>query len=211
MGGRLSIMDLDPWMLSREEDAPIRALYEHIAENLIEASKDIEALTLIIEKLTEDIVNMAKIYTFDFWSDIDDQVDLTDASADVNLPNIVVSNLPSTLVFMDARLILKVRSIENTSASGANGINGAQSIRIKKSTGAWGTDDIAAINLADNMWLIPASTKEAGDILIGDNDLKSEVDGNATYNVRFEDADVDYNNLRLHDVQVGLRVIGYVK
>jgi len=45
--------------------------------------------------------------------------------------------------------------------------------------------------------------------VVGDNDVKSEVDGNATYNLRFENADVDYDYLRLNDVQVGLRVWFY--
>jgi len=35
--------------------------------------------------------------------------------------------------------------------------------------------------------------------------VKGEVDGNATYNLRFEDAVVDYASLRLNDVIVGLR------
>ena len=101
--------------------------------------------------------------------------------------------------------LLKVRAIENTSASGANAINGAQAIRVKKSTGTWGVDDVVAINLPDNLWTVAASTRESGDVLIGDNDVKSEVDGDATYNLRFEDALVDYANLQLNDVLVGLR------
>lgn len=138
-----------------------------------------------------------------FWSDVDDVIDISATAADVNLPDVVVPAITGTIV--SVRAIVKIRMIENTSASGANAINVAQNIRIKKSTGTWGVDDIAAINLVDNQWAVAASTREGGDVQIGDNDIQSEVDAfNATYNLRFEDADVDYDYLRLNDVQVGL-------
>jgi len=140
----------------------------------------------------------------DFWSDTVDAIDLPAIAADVDLPNVVVAGLPSgTLVRVVA--MLKVRVTENTSSDGPNAINGVQAIRIKKSTGVWGVNDVVAIDLADNMWTLAASTREAGDLLIGDNDVKSEVDGNETYNLRFENALVDLANLRLNDVLIGLR------
>lgn len=140
----------------------------------------------------------------DFWSDVDNQVDLTDSATATGLPDIVVSGLPSGMTLQRVMLLLKVRAIENTSATGTNAINGAQNIVIKKDSEAWGSA-ITAINLADNMWEVPALTKESGDILVGDIDIKATVEGDDTYNIRIEDALVDYDNLRLHDVQVGLR------
>lgn len=141
----------------------------------------------------------------DFWSDIDDEIDLPAAAADTDLPDVVVSGLPSGISLVRVVAILKVRAIENTSATGANAIKGAQAIRVKKSTSTWGTDDVVAINLPDNLWTVAASTRESGDVLIGDNDVKATVDGDGTYNLRFEDALVDYASLRLNDVLVGLR------
>ncbi len=141
----------------------------------------------------------------DFWSNHDDVIDLPAAAADTALPDVVVSGLPTGISLLRVVAMLKARAIENTSASGANAISGAQAIRVKKSTGTWGGDDVAAIDLPDNLWTVAASTREAGDVLIGDNDVKGEVDGDATYNLRFEDALVDYANLRLNDVMVGLR------
>jgi len=141
----------------------------------------------------------------DFWSNHDDVIDLPAVAADTALPDVVVSGLPAGISLVRVVALLKVRAIENTSASGANAISGAQAVRVKKSTGVWGTDDLAAIDLPDNLWTVAASTRESGDVLIGDNDVKAEVDGNATYNLRFEDALVDYANLRLNDVMVGLR------
>ncbi|MBA7613103.1 hypothetical protein ES703_20346 [subsurface metagenome] len=141
----------------------------------------------------------------DFWSDIDDVIDLPVGPSDEDLPDVVVSGIPLGIALVRVVAILKVRAIENTSASGANAIKDAQNIRVKKSTGTWGVDDIAAINLPDNLWTVAASTRESGDVLIEDNDVKSEVDGNGTYNLRFENAAVDYAYLRLNGVIIGLR------
>jgi len=146
------------------------------------------------------------LITMDFWSNSDDVIDLGPGeAADIDLPDVVVSGIPTGVALVKVVAILKVRAIENTSAAGANAIAGAQAIRVKKSTGAWGVDDVAAIDLADNMWTVAASTRESGDVLIGDNDVKGEVDGDATYNLRFEDQIVDRDVLRLNDVLVGLR------
>ena len=141
----------------------------------------------------------------DFWSDLDNVIDLPAVAADTPLPDVVVSGLPSGATILRVTAILKIRAIENTSGTGANAISGAQAVRVKKSTGTWGVDDLAAINLPDNLWTVAASTREAGDLLIGDNDVKGEVDEDATYNLRFENALVDYASLRLNGVMVGLR------
>ena len=140
-----------------------------------------------------------------FWSDADDSIALPAVATDTDLPDVVVSDIPSWANLIRVVAILKVRAIENTSAGGTNAINGAQTIRVKKSTGTWGTDDIAAIDLPDNLWTVGISTREVGDVLIGDNDIKSEVDGDGTYNLRFEDALVDLASLQLNDVLIGLR------
>lgn len=150
-----------------------------------------------------------KVSCMTFWSDVDDEILLPAVAADVDLPNVVVANIPSGSTIIQAVVLLKVRAIENTSASGVNAIKGAQNIRIKVSTGTWGVDDIVAINLIDNQWSVAASTREYGDVQVGDNDVKSVVTGNATYNLRFEDALVDYANLKLSDVQVGIRIWYY--
>jgi len=137
----------------------------------------------------------------DFWSDGDDVVDLPAVAAPTSLPSVVVSGLPSGAVLDRVVAILKVRAIENTNAGGANAIAGAQVIQVQKGAGAWAT----AINLPDNLWTVAASTREAGDVLVGDNDVKATVDGDGTYNFRLPAALVDLAVLRLNDVLVGLR------
>jgi len=166
---------------------------------------DIAALQAALESAVTSEGEKAINY-FDFWSDSDDVIDLGPGeAADVNLPNVVVSGLPTGVSLARVVAILKVRAIENTAGGGANAIDGAQAIRVKKSTGAWGVDDLAAINLPDNLWTVAASTRESGDVLVGDNDVKGEVDGDATYNLRFENQVVDLDVLRLNDALVGLR------
>lgn len=139
--------------------------------------------------------------TMDFWSDVDDVIDLPAVAADTALPNVVVSGLPAGLTIDRVVALLKVRAVENTNAGGANAIKGAQNIQVRKAAGSW----VAAINLADNQWLVAASTRESGDVLIGDNDVKATVDGDGTYNFQFASALVDLASLRLNDVLVGLR------
>lgn len=139
--------------------------------------------------------------TMDFWSDVDDVIDLPAVAADTALPSVVVSGVPSHAKLERVVALLKVRAIENTNAGGTNGINGAQNIQVQKGAGTLAT----AINLADNQWLVAASAREAGDILVGDNDVKATVDGDGTYNFQFTSALVDLASLRLNDVLVGLR------
>ncbi len=141
----------------------------------------------------------------DFWSMADDTIDLPAYPTSIDLPDVVVSGLPAGISLIRVVAILKVRAIENTSGGGSNAINGAQGIRVKKSTGTWGFDDITAINLPDNLWNIAAATRESGDLMIGDSDLKPAVDGQGIYNFRFENAQVDLDYLRLSDVLIGLR------
>lgn len=164
-----------------------------------------------LEVLVDDLETKSdrKVSCMTFWSDVDDEILLPSSVADTNLPDVVVAGLPAGVTLVRAVVILIVRAIENTSATGANAIDGAQAIRVMKSGGSWGSDDVAAINLADNMWIVAASTREFGDVIVGDNDVKGEVDENATYNLRFEDALVDYTNLKLNDIKVGIRIWFY--
>ena len=113
----------------------------------------------------------------------------------------VVSGLPAGISLVRVIAILKVRAIENTNAGGANAIQGAQNIQVRKSGGSW----VPAINLDDDQWTVAASTRESGDVLVGDNDVKTTVDGNGTYNFKFANALVDLASLRLNDVMIGLR------
>lgn len=148
----------------------------------------------------------------DFWSLPEDILTVTSSAADITFPNIVVAGLPVGFTLKRVVLILTIRAIKDSSAAD-NKINAAsKTLRIKKSTGSWGTDDVVGITFDQNSLYCVASSKEGGPTIIGDTDIKGEVDDNATYNVMSNqtnrsDAIVALgNNLVLYDIQVGVRV-----
>ena len=150
--------------------------------------------------------SVTNVSMIEFWSDIDDIITLTTATADVDLPNVIVADIPANTTIIRTVGMIRIRAMNNTSVS-TNAINGAGLIKVKKSTAAWATDDVNLINITDNIWSTSASTKEGGMLIEGDNDAASEVDENATYNLRFNgNIFVDGNNLELIDVAVGLKV-----
>ena len=171
-------------------------------EFYIEGKKEKVDISQIVAGLTGLEQKLKSLVTpVDFWSIADDVIDLPAAATDVNLPDVVVSGLPTGIALVRVVTILKVRAIENTNAGGSNAINGAQYIQVRKSSGSW----VNAINLPDNLWTVAVSTREAGDVLIANIDVKATMDGDGTYNFKFQNALVDLASLRLNDVLVGLR------
>lgn len=173
--------------------------------------------TAVLNNLSDDLGvlsdDVARKFSFiDFWSDPENNLTVTNSAADIAFPNIAVAGLPSGLTIKRIVLMLTIRAMLDTSGAD-NYINAAsKTLRIKKSTGAWGTDDIIAITFANQSLYTVASTKEPGPVIVGDTDLSSVVDGNATYNVQSDqtnrsDAIVALGaDLELYDIQVGLRV-----
>jgi len=142
--------------------------------------------------------------TRSFYSEVQISVTIPAAAADTNLPNVVLPNIRGTI--REVYVGLKFRMIENTNVA-ANKMDTAQAVRIKENGGAWGVDDLAAINIVDDQWAVALSTREGGDVQVGTINVAAEVNAfNATYNVRFEDANADVASLVLYDVQVFLIV-----
>lgn len=152
----------------------------------------------------------------DFWSTVADKITIEDddpSVADVVFPDVVVSGLPPAYMIDRIVAMLKFRAIADTSASDNKIEDASKTIRVMESGGSWGTDDIVAIDLDQNQWYTVASTKEGGDVIIGDNDIKGEVDVDGTYNFESHEADgrgdgihALADSLELYDVQVGIRV-----
>jgi len=184
----------------------LKALIDAIEGKLDNATYGLDALHDLLDALEVKLDRSTNPLIF--ASLTNPQINLPAVAADTNLPDVVISGLPAGATLDKVLVFLKWRAMENTNAGGSNAIEGTQYIRIKKSTGAWGVDDVAAIRLEDNMWTLAASAREFGDVTLADDarDVKSEVDGNATYNLRFEDANVDLDFLRLNDVQVMIKV-----
>ena len=137
-------------------------------------------------------------------------------AADLDFSDIVFPSdfLPSGADIDAVYLILRWRK-QVESSTAANAIKGAsKTIRVKKSTGSWGTDDVVAITFADNQLATVGSATEDGDYIVGASDISSEVDDcdGVTYNVRSENTNradsmiVDGASLTLYDVYTGLMV-----
>ncbi len=142
-----------------------------------------------------------QVSPLDFWSNPQEELAIPAVAADQALPDIVVS-LPAGAVVVRAVVMFKFRAVENTNA-GANKLSGAQEIQIRDDTpSAW----IDAINLLDDMFSLAASTREGGDVFIGDIDVSATVDGDDTYNLQWDEAVADLASIQFNDVQVGLRI-----
>lgn len=175
-----------------------------ITDRLDNGTYGLSALETLVDSLEQRIVTTTSM--MEFWSALDDIITLTTATSNVNLPDVTITDIPTNTTIVRVVGMIKMRALNNTNAA-TNAINGASVINIKKSTGAWAIDDVLLINIADNIWSTAASTKEGGMLIEGYNDASTEVDGNATYNLRFNgNIFVDGNNLELIDVIVGLKV-----
>lgn len=157
-------------------------------------------------------ITMVKETCRDFWSSNQDKIIIPGAAANIDFPDVMVDGIPVGVTIFRVVALFKVRAIKDTSGE-ANYIDQAgKALRVKKSTGSWGVDDVIAINFDQGQWYIDASSKEGGDVVIGNNDIASEVDVNATYNFRSEQVNrLDaisalVDNLELYDVQCGLRI-----
>ncbi len=178
---------------------------------------DIAAIKARTDNLPSDPASesgaIVRKYPFmDFWSAPVNKLTIASAAADITFPNIVVVGLPAGFTLKRVVLILTCRAIKDTSGTD-NKVNAAnKTLRVKKSTGAWGVDDVIGITFDQNSLYCAASTKEAGPTIIGSADIESAVDNNATYNVmsnqtnRGDAVAALGNNLELYDVQVGLRI-----
>lgn len=137
----------------------------------------------------------------DFWSDIDGLVTLP---ADTALQNIVVADIPSDATVIRAILILKYSSKEDTSGSD-NQITAGTITSKETSAGTY----VDAINLINGEAAVEASTKEGGDVHVGDNDVSgatSGITGNCTVQSVFSGVTTTGASIKLYDVQIGIRI-----
>ena len=189
-------------------------------EFYIEGKKEKADLTEIQNNITQvenaltEVQNVLarKLSFIDYWSAPLDKITITNVAADLSFPDIVVVALPSGLSVKKVVLVLSVRALADISAAD-NYINGAaKTLRIKKSSGAWGVDDVVGITFPNQGLYCKASAKEAGPVIIGDTDLSALVNANGTYNVASRqtvsgDALVAFGaSLELYDIQIGLRI-----
>ena len=158
---------------------------------------------------TTDAKVERKVTHMDFWADNLAQVALTTVlTADYNLSSLVVAGIPTGATIVRVVALLKIASIRDTSGSD-NAINGATALKVDADSGYGSL--VTAIDIADNSWAVDVSqaVERGGDVLIGDNDVKTEITGNGTFYAQLQNIGCDGNNLNLEDVAWGVRVYFY--
>ncbi len=144
--------------------------------------------------------------TMDFWSDVVEEVAVTGSQTNVAITggNVVVAEVPSGATILRAIAIFKFRALEDTSASG-NALDAASPLPMQlDDVGNTGMTD--CIDFVDNAFGVAASTRESGDVILGDIDVAARVDGNDTYDFQWYQAKATGGNLNFNDVQMGLRI-----
>ena len=196
--------ELDVNMSTRAPAAEYNTEMARITADVATEAKQ-DTIDTNIDTLITRLSSMVNKTTF--WSDVDDLALLTSTAADLALPSITLPNITGTIVRVYGGMV--IAKVKDTS-SAPNGVNVAQKIRVKKSTGAWDVDDLDIINVVDNSLYCDADETRGGVAWIGNYDVAAEVDAfNAVYNVQWEDADVDGDSLELYDIQTFLVVEWY--
>jgi len=133
-------------------------------------------------------------------------------AADLDFPSVVVSGLPSGITIARADLVLVIGALFDTSASENQVDQASKTLRVKLSTGSWGTDDIVALTFANNGLQVDGDSYRGGPVLFGATDIKSVVTADGTYNFRSEETNrsegvtVTGASLELLDVSSVIRV-----
>jgi hypothetical protein len=114
----------------------------------------------------------------------------SNVAADKDFPSVVATAKPAGATITKAYWGFSY-SKKVDSSDGVNAVSAAsKTVRVKVSTGAWGTDDIVAFTFANGTLSTPASTTEGGMMIMGSVDIKSVVDGSAaTFNFRSEETE----------------------
>jgi len=168
----------------------------------------VEAAITAAHSATETKIER-KITHMDFWADNTAQVILTTvATADYALSALTVAGIPVGATLVRVVALLKIAVIRDTSTAN-NAVNGATALKVDADV-AYGSL-VTAIDIADNSWavLVANGADRGGDIMIGDNDVKTEITGNGTFYARLENIACDGNNLSLEDVAWGVRIYFY--
>jgi hypothetical protein len=185
----------------------IESLLNNATYGLSALKDEINANETKIDGIKTNTDKMPRLVShMDFWSDNDDEIILTTTvGADHNLPNLVVSGIPENATIIRVVALLKIALIKDMSGAD-NAINGATALKVDADSEYGST--VTAIDIPDNSWAVDVSeaTERGGDVMIGDNDVKTEITGNGTWYARLEDIICDGNNLKLKDVAWGIRV-----
>jgi len=102
-----------------------------------------------------------------------------------------------------ARLVVKIRTIVETSSAGVNKMNGAANIRLTQPI-ALGT--VTAYQTQDDEFRVSSGGESGGDVLVGWIDIKAYITELGTYALDWLNATADRSNLVLYDVTTFLEM-----
>lgn len=173
-------------------------------QGMLVRQRDTGAFWMLIGGITNSdwsLLPMSGTVVLTFWSALQARVTITATPTDQTLPSVAVPTLPTGYSIYRAEAVLSFRKVSDDSAS-ANKLAGNQNVQVQKAAGAF----VTGIALLDDMLAVAASSESGGDALVGSTDIKTTVDGDATYGFKITSAVADGANLYLHDVQTGLRI-----
>jgi hypothetical protein len=149
------------------------------------------------------LVKAPAMASIDLWSAYESQVVLSSSAENIDLPSITIAGLPAGVSIVRAVMMFKYRTIENTS-DGDNSVSGGQNIQAQKAVGgSW----VTGIALNGDECFVPATTRETGDVMMGTDDISSQVPGNGEeIDFQWTGAEAVDDELNFNDVQVGLRI-----
>lgn len=133
-------------------------------------------------------------------------------AADLTFPSVVVAGLPSGITIARADIVLVIGALLDTSSAENQIAAASKTLRVKLSSGAWGTDDIVAMTLVQNSLQVDADAYRGGAVLFGNTDIKSVVTADGTFNFRSEETNrsdaivATGASLELLDVAIVVRV-----
>jgi len=167
----------------------------------------IKTETALIKTQTDKIA-AKMLYSMDFWSESQEEVQVSQAAGTKSLPSVIVAGLPAGSTVVRAVALFAARVVDNVNVAvnkldGATVTDTSQVIQVQDDTpGTW----LDAIIFVDDQFGLAEETREGGPLLIGSENIVAEVDGNDGYSFRWLLAKADEDHLQFNDVQVGLRL-----
>lgn len=155
-------------------------------------------------KTQTDKIADKMLYSLDFWSDLMEELVVTGAQTTPIPPPVIVADLPAGATIVRAIVMMKFRMVENDYA-GVNKLDAAAALPMQVDDVA-NTGMLTCIDFVDDAFTLADTTREGGDVIIGDIDVAARIDGNDTYDFQWLNAKADQNNLRFNDVQMGIRI-----
>ena len=187
-------------------EADVSAKVDAVEAKLDDGTAGLAALKILIDALQTSTDR--QLFCVDFWSDPQDYNSVHAVPANMVLPDLLVAGLPAGATVVRAIAMFKFRIVANSNVA-ANQLDGAtvpgvsQVIQVRKDgVGTWRD----AINFADNQFSLSGSTREGGDVCIGNINIAVEVDGDDDYNFQWLQANADLDTIDFYDIQVGLRI-----